>query len=86
MGLLQRFLALVQVLHEVHDAAGVLEHLGARLGRGVADGVLPGFARSSCSTIFRPLFRNAISRKRLAKRVVVEDGGLGEDVPDRART
>ena len=26
----------------------------------------PGFARSSCSTILRPLFRNAISRKRLA--------------------
>ena len=38
----------------------------------------PGFARSSCSTIFRPLFRKAISRKRLGQGVVVEDGGLGE--------
>ena len=31
-----------------------------------SDSVLPGFARSSCRMIFRPLFKNAISRKRLA--------------------
>ena len=86
-GLVQRLLALVQELHEVHDAAGVLEHLGARLGREVgqrAAGVRALVVQDDLQALVqeRHLAEAAGQRVVVVHRGVGEDGGVG---PERHR-
>ena len=72
-GLVERFLALVQELHEVDDAAGVLEHLGARIAVGVGDALV-------VQHDLEPLVEERHLAETVRQRVVVEDGRLGEDI------
>ena len=80
-GLVERFLALVEVLHEVHDAAGVLEHVGARVAISVGNAFV-------VQDDLEPLVEERHLAEAVGQRVVVVHRGLGEHLgvgPERGR-
>ena len=72
-GLVQRFLALVQEFHEVDDAAGVLEHLGARVAVGVGDALV-------VQHDLEALVEERHLAEAVRQSVEIVHGGLGEDL------